>query len=485
MKGFSKALGKFKEGDYGGALKSVQQQVKQVALDLTDLEMVVEEATNSEPWGPHGKLLARIASEAGQSEEKFREIMGVLVDRISAAWRKPKQWRWAYKSLLVLDFIIKNGPEQVARELSDDESMDIFNGLAKFRYVEENTLKDFGVNVRKRATDIAALLNDPERLAEERATAAKSKSKLGGMGRKDTYSGGFSSASPTTLYETENTAGWGKQRSFASGPTLVRTKPSFSVPEPLRIRDEVEPTKASASPVSADILGLGTPGEDPPSGPSGLTPPPKGEESEGASNRDERAPPTHQQHKGKPKLLSETKVNPKMRLSLKGFKNPPTSASTQQTPAMGAGGGAGTLDADLMSLSAPVAPQALGGPASLMMPPPQQQQGPPTMMAQPGMMPMPMGQPGMMPQMMMQGQMPHTMVPQMPQQMAQMQQMMMQQPQQMFAHQPPQGNNGMMAPPQGGMMQQRGPPPPTTTMAATTAAKDSTPSKDLFADLLG
>ena len=35
------------------------------------------------------------------------------------------------------------------------------------------------------------------------------------------------------------------------------------------------------------------------------------------------------------------------------------------------------------------------------------------------------------------------------------------------------------------LMQRPTPPPPTTTMAATTAAKDSTPSKDLFADLLG
>ena len=31
MKGFAKALGRIKEGDYGGALKSVQQQVKQVS----------------------------------------------------------------------------------------------------------------------------------------------------------------------------------------------------------------------------------------------------------------------------------------------------------------------------------------------------------------------------------------------------------------------------------------------------------------------
>ncbi len=161
MNELTKAFGKLKQGDYGGALKQVQQQVKKVALDMTDLEVVVEEATNLEPWGPHGKLLSRIAKEAGQSEENFREVMGVLVDRISCAWKKPKHWRMAYKSLLVLDYIIKNGPEQVVGELTDDESMDIFHDLEKFVFVGED-LRDYGINVRKRAQDIAALLNDPE-----------------------------------------------------------------------------------------------------------------------------------------------------------------------------------------------------------------------------------------------------------------------------------------------------------------------------------
>jgi epsin len=33
-------------------------QVKQMALNLTDLEVKVEEATNNEPWGPHGSVMA-------------------------------------------------------------------------------------------------------------------------------------------------------------------------------------------------------------------------------------------------------------------------------------------------------------------------------------------------------------------------------------------------------------------------------------------
>ena len=41
-----------------GYIKSMTTKVKQMALNLTDLEVKVEEATNNEPWGPHGSAMA-------------------------------------------------------------------------------------------------------------------------------------------------------------------------------------------------------------------------------------------------------------------------------------------------------------------------------------------------------------------------------------------------------------------------------------------
>lgn len=38
-------------------VKSVSNKVKQYALNLTDIELKVEEATNNEPWGPHGSAM--------------------------------------------------------------------------------------------------------------------------------------------------------------------------------------------------------------------------------------------------------------------------------------------------------------------------------------------------------------------------------------------------------------------------------------------
>lgn len=39
-------------------LKGLGNKVKQMALQLTEVEIKVEDATNNQPWGPHGKDMA-------------------------------------------------------------------------------------------------------------------------------------------------------------------------------------------------------------------------------------------------------------------------------------------------------------------------------------------------------------------------------------------------------------------------------------------
>ena len=38
-------------------VKTVSNKVKQYALNLSEIEIKVEEATNNEPWGPHGTVM--------------------------------------------------------------------------------------------------------------------------------------------------------------------------------------------------------------------------------------------------------------------------------------------------------------------------------------------------------------------------------------------------------------------------------------------
>lgn len=43
--------------DWGSMVKSVTNKVKQYTLNLSDLELKVEDATSNETWGPHGSVM--------------------------------------------------------------------------------------------------------------------------------------------------------------------------------------------------------------------------------------------------------------------------------------------------------------------------------------------------------------------------------------------------------------------------------------------
>lgn len=44
-------------GDAMGMFNKVKKVVQQVALNLSETEIKVEEATSNEPWGPHGTVM--------------------------------------------------------------------------------------------------------------------------------------------------------------------------------------------------------------------------------------------------------------------------------------------------------------------------------------------------------------------------------------------------------------------------------------------
>ena len=66
---------------------------------------------------------------------------------MDAIWRRmaerDKNWRFAYKSLLLIDYILRNGAEQVIPECRR-HSYDI-QALMSFNYMDEND-KDQGIN---------------------------------------------------------------------------------------------------------------------------------------------------------------------------------------------------------------------------------------------------------------------------------------------------------------------------------------------------
>jgi len=358
-KKFGDAWNSLVSGDLGSAWRHASLGVKQAALDLSDLEVVMEEATSSEPWGPHGKTLAEISRRADQSQEQFREITAVLSGRIADAWRNKKKWRQAYKGLLVIEHLIKNASEDVVAEFMEDGSMDIINSLKKFEYVDDD-MKDHGLNIRKRSGEILALLRDPERLGQERERAKETKRKLKMQG--DAVGSDSMGMRHGTLHDSDNitTGGWSRGGDgFGKGKrTLVRTKDSFTKPAPVTVshlpkqRQGNPPTdttdgdndagagaEASATATEpVDLLGLGSQEVQSSSYASVLL------DSAVPTPTKIDAPPSNssvqasRQHLGeldlaidnssrvkpKKKVLSQTKINPKIQSSFSSFPKPPT-----------------------------------------------------------------------------------------------------------------------------------------------------------------
>lgn len=153
--------------------RNISNKVKQYAMNLSPLEVQVEEATNLDTWGPHGSVMAEIC-EACFDPEGYRQVLGVIARRLQ---EKEERWRMAYKALLLLEYLIKHGPEKVWRDVQQSGS--VLLRLTRFEYVDANQ-RDHGVNVRHRAQEIRDLVNNEGRVREERRKAAENKAKYSG-----------------------------------------------------------------------------------------------------------------------------------------------------------------------------------------------------------------------------------------------------------------------------------------------------------------
>jgi epsin len=181
---------KIKSVNWRGLVRQATNKVKQYAMNLSPLEVQVEEATNMDTWGPHGSVMSDI-SDACYDPEGYKQVLGVIARRLQ---EKDERWRMCYKALLLLEYLIKHGPTKVAQDVASSSS--VLNKLQSFEYLDANG-KDHGVNIRHRATEICDLVNNPARLKEERAKAAENKAKYTGVSASQMRSGavGFGSTS--------------------------------------------------------------------------------------------------------------------------------------------------------------------------------------------------------------------------------------------------------------------------------------------------
>lgn len=167
------------------------RNMRNVVHNYTEVEIKVREATSNDPWGPSSSIMAEISDLTYQAQP-FPEIMAMLWKRLSD---HGKNWRHVYKSLMLLDYLVKTGSERVAAQCK--ENIYAITTLKDFQFIDRDG-KDQGTNVRERAKQLVSLLQDEDRLKAEREKSLKNKERFSksttGIGSHAGSHVGYSSA---------------------------------------------------------------------------------------------------------------------------------------------------------------------------------------------------------------------------------------------------------------------------------------------------
>lgn len=152
----------------------------------------MREATNNEPWGAPSTLMAQIASGTYNYRER-EEIISFIFRRFTE--KAANEWRQIYKSLQLLDYLIKNGSERLIDDVRSNVS--IIQMLKLFHYIDSKG-RDQGINVRNRAKNLVNFINDDTQVRAERKKARNNAKKFGGV--SSAAYGGASSISTGPSY---------------------------------------------------------------------------------------------------------------------------------------------------------------------------------------------------------------------------------------------------------------------------------------------
>ncbi|XP_004505866.1 uncharacterized protein [Cicer arietinum] len=143
-------------------LKEKFKTARLALTDVTPAELMIEEATNGNPWAPNTLTLRSISKAAFELDDYWR-IIEILHKRLAKFDKK--NWRSSYNSLIVLEHLLTHGPESVAEEFQSDK--DVINQLKSFQYIDDNGF-NWGLTVRKKSERVTKLLEEGTLLKEER-----------------------------------------------------------------------------------------------------------------------------------------------------------------------------------------------------------------------------------------------------------------------------------------------------------------------------
>ncbi|OAD66104.1 hypothetical protein PHYBLDRAFT_119561, partial [Phycomyces blakesleeanus NRRL 1555(-)] len=114
---------------------------KNYAKGFSEVQRKVRESTSNDPWGPSGTSMNEIA-QLTFNKQDFLEIMDMIDKRLND---KGKHWRHVFKALLLLDYCIHVGSENVV--VYSKGNLYVIKTLGEFQHIDEQG-KDVGANGR-------------------------------------------------------------------------------------------------------------------------------------------------------------------------------------------------------------------------------------------------------------------------------------------------------------------------------------------------
>lgn len=214
------------------------RSVKNVVHNYTEAEVKVREATSNDPWGPTTSIMNEIA-ELTRNQIAYSEIMAMLWKRLND---HGKNWRHVLKSLTVIEFLVKNGPDRVVNQCKDN--IYVIKTLKQFQHIEKNG-RDEGKNIRIKADILVKLLEDEELIKEERKKAKQTRKRFEESGMAISSLNSSQPSTSRSLYGGNRS--WGAGSSNARGNSEIEAaRPQNANEEDLQLQLALQMSKAEA-----------------------------------------------------------------------------------------------------------------------------------------------------------------------------------------------------------------------------------------------
>jgi epsin len=156
------------------------------AKPKTEVETKVYDVLSHKNWGSSSTQMNDIAADT-YDYEKFTIISSLTWEAMEN--QRPAAWRVVFKGLTLLEHLVKNGSERCVDDARNHGHT--LRALLNFNYYEGTI--DRGSGVREKAKQLIEMLNDDERIREDRHKAKQLRErfgqKIGGVGSSGQTSG--------------------------------------------------------------------------------------------------------------------------------------------------------------------------------------------------------------------------------------------------------------------------------------------------------